>query len=429
MRRVVLSSDRDWRDRVVRILRGRGREPLFTADAHEDVRWLAQGEAALVMVRLEPGLDFGDLVTRARRDDLSFLVCAPEADARQLTSLLSLGATDVWSGELSDADMELRLTVAERWLARNLRTAAAMRSLRHSRSRYRALVQGAMDIIAVLDDEGRIRYVNPALKKLLGYDSHAYVGREIYELVHPDDIALAREAVAEGSTPSVTSRVELRVRHESGEWRTIEAVADNLIGYPSVRGIVVTARDVTERRELEEMLARQAFFDPLTGLANRVLFTDRLEHALAQRPRGSGAPALLFVDLDGFKDINDSYGHDVGDAALVVVGERMDAASREGDTVARLGGDEFTVLLEVLETRGAAEGVAQRLLTALAEPLPVGDLELHVTVSIGIAYSEEGIVPKELVRRADTAMYLAKEAGKNRYLVWKPRHDTERPRA
>ncbi len=429
MRRIVLSSDPSFRDRVVRVLRRRGREPLWTAEPREALTWIEQGEPALVIVHLAAGVDFGDLITRTRRDDVAFLVHSDGDDLAEHEALLSLGAIDVWSADSSDATIELRLMVAERWLASSLRRAAAMRSLRHSRSRYRALVRGAMDIIAVLDQDGHIRYVNPALRTVLGYEPHDYVGRSIYELVHPDDESAVREAVAEGSTPTVTSRVELRFRNRAGEWRVLEAVADNLAGYPSVNGIVVTARDVTDRRELEQMLARQAFFDTLTGLPNRVLFMERLEHALAQRPPPSGGPALLFVDLDGFKNINDQWGHDVGDAALVAVGERLNALSREGDTVARLGGDEFTVLLEALESRAVAERVAARVVVALSEGLPVGELELSVTVSVGVAYAEEGVAPKELIRRADTAMYLAKAAGKNQYLVWKPRHDSERPRS
>jgi diguanylate cyclase (GGDEF)-like protein len=194
-----------------------------------------------------------------------------------------------------------------------------------------------------------------------------------------------------------------------------------------VSGIVVNARDVTDRHDLEQMLMHQAFFDGLTGLPNRALFMDRAEHALAQQPRHGGRPALLFIDIDGFKHINDNYGHDVGDAALVAIARRVESVCRAGDTAARLGGDEFTLLLESVESQDAALDVADRVIQTLRRGLLVGDLELLVTVSVGVACYDEGMDAKELVRRADTAMYRAKELGKDQYLLWVPRHDTERP--
>ena len=360
-----------------------------------------------------------------QRDGLSLVVWAPDAAPEQKRAWLERGAIDVWDG--SEADLTFRALCCKRVAKQLQRGAARVRALTLSRGRYRSLVQNALDIIAVLDHGGVIRYASPALGRVLGYESHEVRGVHLDDIVHPEDIDAARSALVESNVPGVSVRAEFRVRHKQGHWRYVEAVADNLVGYPSVSGIVVNARDVTDRHDLEQMLMHQAFFDGLTGLPNRALFMDRAEHALAQQQRASGAPALLFIDLDGFKDINDSFGHDVGDAALVAVARRIESLCRAGDTAARLGGDEFTLLLESVESRDAALHVAERVIQSLRRPLPVGDLELHVTVSVGVACFEEGMDAKELVRRADTAMYRAKEMGKDQFLLWVPRHDAEGP--
>ncbi|MEZ4227127.1 MAG: diguanylate cyclase [Polyangiaceae bacterium] len=344
------------------------------------------------------------------------------AEAR---SLLDQGYFDVWS--VADPALSLRIEQTVMAARRQQHLAARVRALRASRSRYRALVQNALDIIAVLDHSGIIRYASPALERVLGYEPHEVRGRRLEELVHADDLQTARSALEESAVEGVSVRVEFRVRHKGGEWRYLEAVADNLIGYPSITGIVVNARDVTDRRDLEEILMQQAFFDGLTGLPNRALFMDRVEHALAQREREPGAPALLFIDLDGFKFINDSYGHDVGDAALVAVARRVDSLCRAGDTAARLGGDEFTLLLESVQSPEVALEVADRVIQSLRRGVHVGDMDLTITVSVGVACYEHGVDARELIRRADTAMYRAKELGKDQYLLWVPRHDTERP--
>jgi diguanylate cyclase (GGDEF)-like protein len=171
-------------------------------------------------------------------------------------------------------------------------------------------------------------------------------------------------------------------------------------------------------RVLEEVLTRQAFTDTLTGLANRALFMDRTEHALARAGRHGAGPALLFIDLDGFKQVNDRFGHAVGDAALAAVARQVLELKREGDTAARLGGDEFTLLLESIERPQDAVRVADRILRSLRRPLMVGDHQIGLTASVGVAFAEERTSARELMRRADAAMYRAKRLGKNRYVVY-----------
>ncbi len=359
------------------------------------------------------------------RDNLFVVIWAQDPDEADQLAWLDSGVFDVWRGDQKDLDF--RVSQCARSVKSLQRATAQCRALRLSRGRYRALVQNALDIIAVLDRAGVIRYASPALSRVLGYESHEVRGARLEDIVHPEDVASARSALVESNVPGVNVRVEFRVRHKQGQWRYLEAVADSLVGYPSVSGIVVNARDITDRHDLEQMLMHQAFFDGLTGLPNRALFMDRAEHALAQQDRKAGSSALLFIDLDGFKTINDTYGHDVGDAALVAVAQRVDSLCRAGDTAARLGGDEFTLLLETVESTDAALQVAERVIQSLRQGLAVGDLVLNLTVSVGVACSEPGMDAKEMVRRADTAMYRAKELGKDQFLLWVPRHDTGRP--
>ena len=204
---------------------------------------------------------------------------------------------------------------------------------------------------------------------------------------------------------------EFRIQHTDGTWRTMEAIGRNLLDDPAVAGIVINHRDVTERTVLEAQLTRQAFHDALTGLPNRALFTDRVSHALKRRGRQHRGVVVLFVDLDDFKAINDSLGHQAGDRLLQEVGERLRTTVRPGDTVARLGGDEFAFLLEDVSDPADAEEVADRVAISLGAPLAVGGVEVALRASVGIAVAEDSDTAADLLRDADTAMYTAKARG------------------
>jgi len=207
-------------------------------------------------------------------------------------------------------------------------------------------VQNALDVIAVLDPDSRVRYVSPSVERVLGYAPHALEGQMLMSIVHDDDRARAQAAFEAVIAGQGTGATFMRVRAADGGWRSVESVGANLLDDPSVRGLVITSRDVTERAALQEELTRQAFHDPLTSLANRALFMDRVRHALSREAREPCGVAVLFLDLDEFKTVNDSLGHGVGDRLLQMVAERLLNATRGCDTVARLGGDEFAVLLE-----------------------------------------------------------------------------------
>ena len=294
---------------------------------------------------------------------------------------------------------------------------------RRKEERLRAsLTQNASDVVAIVDTDGVVRYASPSVLKVLGFGPEEMVGTGLSVYVHPDDLERVQRSFAERiEKPGVGRPIGMRFRHGNGSWRHLEAVANNLLDDPSVGGIVINAWDVTGRRELEQRLAHQALHDELTELPNRTLFMDRLENALARAKRRDEKVAVLFLDLDNFKYINDSLGHEAGDKLLVGVAGRIIPCLRPGDTSARLGGDEFVVLLEDVRDAREAGFVAGRISEALRAPFAVDGHELFVSASVGVAMSgPEDELPGDLLKNADLAMYRAKEEGKDGHAVFEP---------
>ena len=303
------------------------------------------------------------------------------------------------------------------------------RAARDNEARFRSLVQHSSDVIAVVDPTGggNIRYISPSATRVLGYANGALVGKPLTSLMHPEDAVRVEAMLADSwSQTGVTAPVEWRVRHQDGRWLYVEAVATNLVHEPTVRGVVVNTRDITERKSLEAQLVHQAFHDPLTGLANRALFLDRVTHALAVTARYGRLPvAVLFLDLDNFKTVNDSFGHVPADQLLAAVARRLVDAVRLSDTVARLGGDEFAILLEDASGTMSPSTAAERITASLREPFLVEGKEVFVTSSIGIAVAGADLSPSDLLRNADTAMYQAKASGKGHHEVFEARMHAE----
>jgi diguanylate cyclase (GGDEF)-like protein/PAS domain S-box-containing protein len=294
-------------------------------------------------------------------------------------------------------------------------------ALRESDERFRSLVQNASDMISILDAGGTVRYQSPSTIRLLGYEPDERIGSHGFDRIHPEDRpeleTLFRRLVDE---PGESVRAEYRVRHGDGSWRVLESKVTNLLENPAVRGVVLNSRDVTDRKEAEARLVHDALHDALTGLPNRTLLMDRLEHCLGHTPRRRDYRcAVLFLDLDRFKMVNDSFGHAVGDRLLEQVSERLLGCLRPTDTLARLGGDEFAILLEDVTDAGNAVRVAQRIGQALRKPFELGGREIYSSASIGIALSTlQSSSGEELVRDADTAMYRAKGRGRAGYAVF-----------
>jgi len=297
-----------------------------------------------------------------------------------------------------------------------------MVDLQRSEERFRSLVRNASDGVVVLGADGQIKYESPAVERILGRSTDAPPERAAMADIHPDDRATVERRYADVAAVSGSeASFEFRARHADGSWRLLEAIAKNLVDDPAVGGVVVNFRDITERKGLEEQLRHQAFHDVLTGLANRSLFRDRLAHALARASREALPTAVLYLDIDDFKAVNDRLGHAEGDRLLIMVGQRLVAATRAGDTVARLGGDEFAVIVEETEPAEASRA-ADRILQALAEAFDLGGRQTTVRASIGIAIHDvDGGDADELLRRADIAMYATKARGGDGHAMYEAR--------
>jgi diguanylate cyclase (GGDEF)-like protein/PAS domain S-box-containing protein len=294
------------------------------------------------------------------------------------------------------------------------------RVLGYSEERYRALVHRSSDMVTVVDQAGIVRYQSPSAAQLLGAQTAEAVGRPWRSMLHPDDAARAIELIkASGQGLRTDEPVEWRVRRADGSWLHLETAVTNLLDEPAVQGIVLNSRDVGERHELQRRLTHQAFHDPLTGLPNRAQFLDALRAAMARAHRRGTGVAVLLLDLDGFKNVNDSLGHAAGDELLVGVAERLRAALRAGDTAARLAGDEFVMIVEDGAADDAAR-VAERIVNALRRPFTVQGRTVFTSASIGIVCRSETAEPESLLRDADVAMYRAKARGEHSYVLFEP---------
>ena len=292
---------------------------------------------------------------------------------------------------------------------------AAQQRVEATEMRLAALVEHASDLVCVIGEDGRILYASPAVARILGREAHEMEGVPVGELVHPDDVGeLAERAGEVIARPGMSPAFEARIAHATGGWRHMEIVATNLLGNPAVAGVVVNARDVTERVEVAAQLEERAFHDELTGLPNRALLLDRLQDALHRSARHDRMVGVLFLDLDRFKVVNDSLGHGAGDDLLREAARRLLQTVRPGDTVARLGGDEFVVVIGDMVRTTDALAAAERVRTALARPILLGSDSTVVSASVGIAVAHGAETPADLLRDADTAMYRAKEQGRDR---------------
>jgi diguanylate cyclase (GGDEF)-like protein/PAS domain S-box-containing protein len=287
--------------------------------------------------------------------------------------------------------------------------------LENREQRFRALVEKSWSGVALLSADLAFCYTGASTERLLGYTEDDLAGTSFLAYLHPRERETLRELLGALATGSAhESQAELRFRHRSGVWIWLEAFAQNMLHEPSVGAIVLNYRDVTQRKATEKQLEYQAYYDALTGLPNRLLFRDRVVNALAQANRNRRGVAVMYLDLDHFKLVNDSLGHSLGDALLSEVAARLQSCVRASDTISRLGGDEFTILLIDTSSSEAIAGVARKILQSFAHPIRVEGHELFVTASIGISiFPGDGEDVETLLRCADSAMYRAKELGRN----------------
>jgi diguanylate cyclase (GGDEF)-like protein/PAS domain S-box-containing protein len=288
-----------------------------------------------------------------------------------------------------------------------------------SEARLASLVRHASDLVLVVGLDGRISYATPSVESLLGLQVDEVCGSLFLDLVADGDRAVVTDRLSRwhGGDVRAPARLDFRLVAHDGV-RDVEARVQNLVDDPAVRGLVITCHDITDRKRTEQRMAHAAMHDSLTDLPNRALVLDRLEHLMARTGRNGTTSAVLFVDLDRFKLVNDSNGHAAGDELLVKVSERLSTVTRPGDTLGRFGGDEFVLICESLSGLEGAAAVAERLLAAMLPAFQVAGQEIFVTASIGIALALPGDDPADLLRDADAALYRAKERGRAGWAVF-----------
>ena len=450
-----------------RVLRAAG-DALVAATRREDIhhaaldaaRSLVDREAAALLCVVDEGeVRVVAMEREAVRDESSWTLPAPTADsllaAAAETALLRLSdplrAALRLPGDRSHACV-LELSVraglrgllvvasddaASRTVRRTLQALATQVSLalesaalteevhrRTSEARFGSLVQHSSDLITVLDSTATVVYQSPSIERVLGYRPEEVIGRRFESLIDSAEQGRLMHLLADGGAyaGSEAQVIECSLRHRDGSVRQFEILHTNLLEDEHVRGIVLNGRDVSERKAFEEQLAHQAFHDQVTNLANRALFGERVRHAVARSRREDYGLAILFVDLDDFKTINDSLGHAAGDQVLNEVAQRLTASIRASDTAARFGGDEFAVLLEGTDGPQTAADTAERIIEALTVPMTVEHKQLAVRASLGISVVEGGGTADadELIRNADAAMYIAKREGKGGYRLFEP---------
>ncbi|WP_433296006.1 putative bifunctional diguanylate cyclase/phosphodiesterase [Actinoplanes sp. CA-030573] len=320
------------------------------------------------------------------------------------------------------------LTLREnRNLTRTLEARVADRTaeLFASEQRFHALVQHSSDVVTVVSPEADVLYQSESVQRVFGYPAHVLTGRRLTKLVDPESAVRLAQALRQvAGRPYATTVLELSVQHRDGRLRQAEMTITNLLSDPSVAGLVLNTRDISERKQLQDQLVHEAYHDALTQLANRALFRERVAEALRRRGPEDDV-TVLFLDLDGFKEVNDSLGHLAGDQLLVQVADRLRASVREGDVVARFGGDEFAVLIEAVGDADDAEQVARRIVEVLEKPFGSETRDIHVQASIGLASARVlgatgGDGAEQLMRNADLAMYKAKSAGGGCFATYHP---------
>lgn len=416
-RLVVIEDDPDLRDLVRLVMRQADWEVTTAPSAVTGLLAIAADDPDVVVLDLglpdASGLDvLRELQSRPSTSWIPVVVLSGDRQPSAATQALLSGAQDFMTKPFVPDELHARLTAA-------LRVASAHRAAVDSEQRFRLTFEEAPIGIALFSPAGEWLWVNRAMCSMLGYEEQDLMQRSVAELTHPDDLEADLAQVRRLLSGEV-DRYETEKRYLRPDGRVVWAhlhvslVRDGA-GQPV--HLVSQVQDITALREARELLVHQSLHDSLTGLANRVLLFDRLQQAMVQEERHHRGLAVLFLDLDRLKSLNDEHGHDAGDALLVQIADRLRDVVREGDTVARLGGDEFVVVAEAIGGTDDALELAERVRASLAEPYRIGDIEASCTASIGVALPPTGQAPEDILRLADRAMYRAKELGKDRWVL------------
>ncbi|MBN8443411.1 MAG: EAL domain-containing protein [Thauera sp.] len=439
VRILVVDDDVSLRSTFAQILARPGRTFSTCGSVAEGIALLAEGVYDLILLdyRLPDGTGLAvlDWLVEHGREEVVIIISG-ENDVDAVIGALRRGADDYLRKPYHIAQLQRAIESALHKAALEHANRAMGQRLKASEKLHRYLVESSPDLIFTLDAEGRFSYLNPRVKALLGFERGVLMRRPFTTLVMPEDVDRICGLLSLPSTmPGESFSVELRLRRNRNDLVPVESdhVTVSLTGIPMlsqqgerrVTGLYGVARDISERKRAEEIISFQAYHDQLTHLPNRVLFKDRLELAIAQAQRRTGALAVMFIDVDRFKLVNDTYGHAEGDLLLRAIASRLSASLRRGDTLARLGGDEFTALLPDINQPEDAETIARKIVAALSEPIKLSEGEFRATVSIGIAlYPRDGSTAEDLTRHADIAMYQVKRSGKNAFRFFDPKLNT-----
>lgn len=431
---LIVDDEPRMRSSLKRILVRPDRDIIETDSGAAAKRALAEAPMSLVLMDIGlpdvSGLDMLRWVSQ-RHPDTPVIMVSGDARIESAIRALRYGAVEFLRkpDELDALAVKVDAAIERRRLQNEHRLMTAQ--LAQSERLHRFLVDNSPDIVYALDEHGRFTYVNPRAESMLGYSREDLIGQPFTVIVHELDRSTAREITCRPAGDArALANVELRLSRRREPQVTmprpfvvtmVSAVAiygDDDPGAPAgaqrFLGSYGVARDITERKRVEEMITFQALHDQLTGLPNRRLFKDHLELALAQAARRGEKVGVMFIDLDRFKLVNDTYGHFEGDELLKSLAQRLRGCVRAGDTVARQGGDEFTVLLPDLTQAEDALVIAAKIFAELQRPFHVGGREFIATASIGIAvYPDDGEGAELLLRNADIAMYAVKTSGKN----------------
>ena len=419
----------------------------YVSGSVTDIGWFA-GFSLILLAACKPGEPpaplGGERVAAEGGQPFGVLLPYVAVLAALVTSVIwfaSTGQTDAFISYARSAlillivGRQLLTLLENRSLTRNLEARVAGRTaeLFVSEQRFHALVQHSSDVVTVVSTDAEVLYQSESVQRVFGYPAQVLTGRRLTNLIDPESAARLAEALRSVSgRPYASTTLELSVRHRDQRVRQAEMTITNLLCDPSVGGLVLNTRDISERKELQDQLVHEAYHDALTQLANRALFRERVSEALERRAATDDV-TVLFLDLDGFKEVNDSLGHMAGDQLLVQVADRLNHSVRDGDMVARFGGDEFAVLIESSVGAPDAALVAQRIVDSLQEPFSIDARDIHVTASLGLAsvhlsgeaagagllgQTDDGA--EQLMRNADLAMYKAKSAGGSGYASYDP---------
>lgn len=410
---------------------GSGEEALRILNRRNDF-------AAIVLDVMMPGMDGFETARliqqreALKRIPIIFLTAAAPTDSWSNFEAYAAGAVDYLTKPVAPMILRSKIAVFADLYRKNRelqgwgeylerRVAERTAALHAAEAKYRLIAENAGDLIAMLDREGRRLYASPSFQPYF-FDEQVAPGVDSFAIVHPEDRERIRQTFIETVETGEGRRAEFRCISKDGKIHHFESEGDPVRDASGrVSHVVVVSRDITERRAAEERVRYLAHHDSLTGLPNRSLFSERVGHALAHARRHDTRVAVMFVDLDRFKIVNDSLGHDVGDRLLKLVAERMQTCLREEDTVARLGGDEFAVLINDADDAPTLAMIAQKVIDALCVTMQLDEHELSVGASIGISvYPDDGDSAEMLLKHADMAMYQVKGAGRNHLRFYMP---------